>query len=105
MSNLKTGWLAPDGSFFECNSYDHNDEAKHIIKKIGYECPNNHYDDFLMEKGWVYIGISVFLNREWRVGWNKFLTYPQKQFLKPYFEDNIPMVCYAQCKWEQEMEC
>lgn len=101
---LATGWLAPDGSFFECHSYDHNAEAKEIVDKIEYECTDNHYDDFLMKKGWVYIGISSYGRHEWRIGWKNFLTNAQKVFLKPYFEEShIPVIEYAVWKWESEV--
>lgn len=101
--NLKTGWLAPDGSFFPCYSYDHAEEAREIVTKLGYstiEYP--HADDNLMAHGWCYIGISSFFCHEWRIGWNKFLTDLQKNFLKPYFESDLPVNDFAKMRWERE---
>ena len=107
---LDTGWLAPDGSFFKCHSYDHIAEAREIVDKLGYsdispEGKRIHADDNLMSHGWCYIGISCFMCHEWRIGWNKFLTEYQKQFLKPYFEESdLPVNEFAVMKWERETE-
>lgn len=107
---LNTGWLAPDGSFFQCYSYDHLEEAREIVDKLGYPDINSegkriHADDNLMAHGWCYIGISCFMCHEWRIGWKKFLTEYQKQFLRPYFEESdLPVNEFAVMKWERETE-
>lgn len=102
---LKTGWLSPGGDFFPCYSYDHEEEARKIVDKFGYpEIENSHADDNLMSHGWAYVGISDFMCHEWRIGWEKFLTEPQKQFLRPYFEEsNLPVNDLAVWKWEREV--
>lgn len=95
---------------FKCHSYDHIAKAKEIVDKLGYsyigpEGKRVHADDNLMAHGWCYIGISCFMYHEWRIGWEKFLTEYQKQFLKPYFEESdLPVNDFAVMKWEQETE-
>lgn len=101
--DLKTGWLSPAGDFFPCFSYDHNEEAREILKTLGRDYPH-HPDDELMEAGWVYIGISSFLVHEWRIGWNKFLTEYQINFLKPYFESDLSVPDYTKWRWKREVE-
>lgn len=107
---LSTGWLAPDGSFFECHSYDHVAKAEEIIDKFGYldissDGERIHADDNLMSRGWCYIGISSFMCHEWRIGWDKFLTEYQKQFLMPYFKESyLPVNELSIMRWEQETE-
>lgn len=102
--NHKFGWLAPDGSFVECGSYEHVSIARDLVKKFYPDDPNYHWDDILLAKGWVHIGISAF-DHEYVFWWNKFLTEPQKAFLKPYFEDSDIKICYsAICKWDKEMD-
>lgn len=103
---LNTGWLAPDGSFSPCSSYDHCEEAMRLVGRLGYPTIEHpHADDNLMAHGWVYTGISCFLCHEWRIGWNKFLTEPQKQFLKPYFEESdLPVNEFSVMRWGREVE-
>lgn len=100
---LKTGWLSPEGDFYPCYSYDHNEEARSILKILGREYPH-HPDDELMDIGFVYIGISSFLCHEWRIGWNKFLTEYQINFLKPYFESDLPVSEFTMHRWRNEVE-
>lgn len=100
---LKTGWLSPEGDFYPCFSYDHNEEARAILKNLGHIC--HHPDDELMDLGWVYVGISSFMCHEWRIGWHKFLTEYQINFLKPYFEDSeLPVNEFAVLRWKREVE-
>ena len=81
----KLGWLAPDGSFLECGCFEHVSVAKELVEKFYPNEPSSHYDDVLLDKGWVHIGISA-IDHDYYFWWNKFLTEPQKQFMKPYFE-------------------
>lgn len=106
---LKLGWLSPDGELYECGSYDHVSEASKIIKRFDLNDVDTDFkkiphDDLLLNKSWVYIGISCFGKHEWRIIWNKFLTQYQKDFLKPYFDNIIPVNAVARCKWEREVE-
>ena len=101
---LKTGWLSPNGELFECNCWEHDETARKLVGKFRYsEIEKRHADDNLMSRGWVYIGISCFMCHEWRIGWKNFLTEPQKQFLKPYFEESdLPVGGLAPWKWQRE---
>ena len=62
-------------------------------------------DDKLLNNGWVYIGIGVYFEHEWRIGWNTKLSPEQIQFLRPYFEQNdLPVNEIARMRWELETE-
>ena len=99
----KLGWLAPDGSFLECGCFEHVSVAKELVEKFYPNEPSNHYDDVLLDKGWVHIGISA-IDHDYYFWWNNFLTEPQKQFMKPYFEtDEIKIFYSAICKWDRDM--
>jgi len=106
---LKTGWLSPDGELYECSSYDHVSTAHEIIDRFNIACGLDDKlrtipdDDILLQHGWVYIGISCFLCHEWRIGWTKFLTEYQKEFLRPYFEDEIKVNSLAVDRWNTEV--
>ena len=103
MKDLKTGWLSPIGDLFECDTYTHCRTAREIVYKFGYAWGEyKSADNCLMAKGWAYIGISEF-DYEWRIGWGKFLTEYQKNFLKSYFEDTQrPVNIIAKARWESE---
>lgn len=102
MENLKIGWLSPSGELVECCSYDHIAAAKEIADTRGMAAAW-HPDDALMGAGWAYIGLSSFGTRELRIGWGKFLTDYQKNFLKPYFENEfIPVNGVAMMRWAEE---
>lgn len=109
MTELRTGWLSPDGELYECSSYDHMTEARKIVKKFSYPPTSSqryswNADDTLMAKRWVYIGISSLGEREWRIRWSGFLTESQKRFLKPYFEDKyMPVNENSKTRYEEEM--
>lgn len=105
--DLTTGWLSPNGEMYTCGSYDHVSTAEELVKK--YKYVSTVYfsvcDDLLMERGWVYIGISSLGAHEWRIGWKKFLTESQKSFLRPYFEDSeIPVSSMSRINWENEFD-
>lgn len=107
--SLKQGWLSPTGEFFSCGSYDHLSLARDLsepllipdidpqtLRKISA-------DDKLLDSGWVYIGISSFLCHEYRISWKRFLTDNQKNFLRPYFEqDYLPVNSVSSQMWEEE---
>jgi len=101
---LKMGWLSPGGDFFKCEHYEHTSVAEQIVDQFGY--PSVRFqsaDDELMAHGWVHISIS-HCPYSWHIIWGKFLTGPQKQFLRPYFEDSdIPVGDMAKMLWESEM--
>lgn len=111
MKELKTGWLSPTGEFFESGLYEHIDVARKLTDGMGlcdYDFKTNRTisaDEQLERIGWVYIGIGVYFEHEWRIGWGmQPLTPEQRTFLKPYFEDSdIPMNQVAKDRWELEL--
>lgn len=103
---LKLGWLSPDGKLIECGSYEHISIAHDLVKQYKYatEILNRKPDDdVLVDNGWVHIGISSF-DHKYVVWWNyrKLLSYEQKQYLEPYFEnkDSVTDSCYMH--WEED---
>lgn len=99
---LPIGWLAPDGDMYECDLYDHIEAAANICNKFGYE-RFGALDDILLKHSWVHISFSLAPYRRFYIEWDKFLTEPQKSFLRPYFE-NVFVNSSACSRWEQETE-
>lgn len=96
---LETGWLAPDGTFTKCKVYEHIATAYKLLGMDVSSAP----DDLLQSAGYAEITISQLGTKEWRVYWKHFLTEPQKNFLKPYFEDTErPMGWASRCRWDKE---
>ena len=96
------GWLSPDGDIYECEPYDHIETAANICYKFGYE-QSGALDDILLKHSWVHISFSFVPYRRFYIEWDKFLTEPQKSFLRPYFENGF--VNTSACsRWEQETE-
>ena len=98
MEELKTGRLSPTGEFFSSSLYEHISIAHKLAESLhiqNYDFKRNRRisdDDMLLNAGWVYIGIGVYFEHEWRIGWNYKLTPEQIKFLRPYFENsNLPM--------------
>lgn len=102
MFDFSTGWLSPDGSFVQCGTYEHLAIAKSLVDKYYPNDPNTHNDDILYNNGWVHITISQ-LDHAYRIGWSKYLTEYQKQFLKRYFESDIIVISkFDIIKWRLE---
>lgn len=99
-----TGWLAPDGTFIKCDVYDHIYVADKIVEDYGYQLSGFFpSDEILMHKGWVHITISMFMGHKFNIHWEKPLTDYQKNFLKPYFEqDYMPIGKITLMAWEEE---
>lgn len=94
------GWLSPDGDIYECEPYDHLESAANICRKLGYK-EYGAVDDTLLNHSWVHISFSFAPYRRFYIDWEKFLTKPQKLFLKSYFEKAD--VCSSSClRWKQE---
>ena len=112
METLKQGWLSPTGEFFECGSFDHIDVAGTLCEPLhlpDYDFKTERRisaDDKLLNYGWVYIGISCFFCHEWRIAWRAHLSYEQKKFLEPYFEDGggLPVNDMSAFRWKEEIE-
>lgn len=100
-AKLQTGWLSPDGDFYPCRVYEHLSLARKILK----DEYTNRPDEKLQDSGFAEITISQLGVKEWRVYWKNFLTDQQKNFLKPYFEDEIfPMGNIVKMRWDRENE-
>lgn len=98
MTDLQTGWLSPNGDFYPCGVYEHMSIAREILN----DETANRADDKLTDFGFVSISISQLGNKEWRIYWKHFLTEPQKNFLKPYFEDDMAVGITTKMRWERE---
>lgn len=84
------GWLSPAGEMVECEFMEHGAMADKLVGKYKYPTtPEDYYrsDDVLMRNGWVHITMSIF-DHKFRIYWDKFLTEPQKSYLKPIFAEN-----------------
>ena len=106
MGELKTGWLSPTGEFCEAGLYEHIGIAKALADELhlpSYDFQTNRSisdDDKLLRNGWVYIGIGVFFEHEWRITWWGSLSPEQIAFLKPYFEESeIPVNKVTKDRW------
>lgn len=101
MTKLETGWLAPNGTFIKCGVYEHISTAYKILG-VDY---TSRPDEKLHDAGYAEITISQLGVKEWRVYWKNFLTEEQKNFLKPYFEDETRAMAYvSKYRWDQENE-
>lgn len=101
--DYKTGWLAPDGTFFPCETYEHIYWAREIVEKYHYQSMSEPADEILMNKGWVQISISMLLGHKFVIYWDKHLTDYQKNFLKPYFEQAYMSINESTLwAWEEE---
>ena len=103
---MQTGWLAPNGDFYPCETFDHVEVAEDLVDKFNVQRGlKYHADDILMDAGWTKITRSLLGRKEQNVFWEKFLTEYQKQFLRPYFEENDePVSAIAIMRWEFEMD-
>lgn len=98
-SELKTGWLSPNGDFYPCGVYEHISCARKILNDENA----NRADEKLQDIGFAEITLSQLGVKEWRVYWKNFLTEQQKNFLKPYFEDDVfSMGDIVKVRWERE---
>lgn len=86
------GWLAPDGTHFNCDRYGHDALSRKLIKeycKVNVQTLGTLVcDDTLIDMGWCRIGFSTFLSHGYSIqaNWNR-LTDSQKSFIRDmYFE-------------------
>ena len=103
---MQTGWLDLNGDFYPCEVFDHIAVAEDIVNDLELVSrTKTHADDILLEHGWVQISRSLLGIKEQNIFWERFLTEYQKQFLRPYFEENDEPVCsIAIMRWEYEMD-
>ena len=101
---MQTGWLDTTGDFYPCEVFDHIEEARGIVNDLGLVSrTKRHADEILLEYGWVQITRSLIGIKEQNIFWDRFLTEYQKNFLRPYFEENDEPVSWAaQKRWEYE---
>lgn len=98
MTELQTGWLSPNGDFYPCGVYEHMSLARKILK----DETANRADEKLNDCGFVSITISQLGAKEWGIYWKHFLTEAQKNFLKPYFENDVAVGIITKMRWERE---
>lgn len=103
---MQTGWLDPNGNFYPCETFEHVAVAEGIVNDLELVSRNTtHSDDILLEHGWAQISRSLLGMKEQTIYWNRFLTEHQKQFLRPYFEENDePVSPMSLMVWEKEMD-
>lgn len=103
---MQTGWLAPNGDFYKCEVFDHVELAAEIVDKLNIQRGGRyHYDDILLSYGWVKITRSLLIRKEQNIIWDKFLTEYQKQFLRPYFEENDELIAFSsKARWDRETD-
>ena len=103
---MQTGWLDPAGCFYPCNIYEHYDLAIELVACIYPEIMDDEYEDvILLNRGWVQITRSQIGQKTQNIYWDRFLSEFQKQFLRPYFEDNDePISSVSMMKWKHETE-
>lgn len=82
------GWVAPDGTFYACNYYDHLIYADKLVKKMGYQRVNRFpYElngEYTLEKnGWIKISLGRVV-----VYKNMSITKKQLDFLFDYYVSN-----------------
>lgn len=106
MSNMPLGWLSPLGGLYDCEEYEHLSLARDIVESYLYNRDNNRYDydTILLERGWAHITYSCTMNC-YIVDWDNFLTSYQKNYLKPFFEDEtININRTTRLLFEEELE-
>ena len=88
---LIIGWLSPDGKLYECDYQDHIIQAEKLCEEYNYTDINEIKDDVLLSHNWVHLTMTTYITHSWMILWNYdlHLTIEQKQFLKPYIEENV----------------
>ena len=103
---ITLGWLSPLGGFYECKEYKHLSAAEQIVKAYLYNKDNLRYDydEILLERGWVHITFSYMMNY-YVIDWKDFLTSYQKNYLRPFMEDeDINISITSRLCFEEEDE-
>lgn len=95
MKTGKTGWLSPDGKFYQCERMEHMDMSEKLVKEYNYKHKQYLTDEALLDNGWVRISVATFFEHGYAVAYlvDK-LTYEQLDFLKPYIYDeySLPLI-------------
>lgn len=98
------GWLSPDGNFYPCQYYEHRAMADIIAGEV-YDYYGGLYtgDDYLMQRGWCRISLSMLGNKAYSIEWERFLTDTQKNFLRKYLEDEtFGVTSGTKIRWSME---
>lgn len=106
---IEIGWLAPDGTLYECDTMEHISVAKDLAEKLGWKEYDENFnrtcwaDDFLMEHGYVHITRSMMFGHEYHLIHEKHYTQAQKDWLKPRVEENWKWLSKLdQFEWKEE---
>lgn len=86
MNTGTTGWLNPDGKFYECESWEHMYKAEEIVKEYGYvksKCTEEE-EEVLLRNGWIRISFIITFFHGFTFGYIRKPTQEQLNFLKPY---------------------
>jgi len=102
-TELRTGWLSPTGEFVETGLYEHLSTARSLARLYGFE-NNSKPDSELLARCWVSISISSIGCKEWMIAWWSKLTPEQISFLRPYFDDVVPVNDGVRMHWEDELQ-
>lgn len=104
------GWLSPDGEMIEAGYLEHIIVADKICEKYYNTYIDSVPDDFLLEKGWVHITMTMWIDHAYWVMWaysSHHLTQAQKDYLRPVVINNwnwISKSCQRDLKEELELD-
>jgi len=86
------GWLAPDGTHFNCDIYGHEELSVKLLQEY-YKVESSNLkvyerDDALFNKGWCRIGFQSFIDHGYviQARW-RYLTEEQKSFIQNMYFD------------------
>jgi len=75
ITNLRCGWLSPEGKIEYTSHYEHFDKVRTILLKYyPDEYDMYHPDTALLNLGWVGITVSEIGEKTWMIYWTKHLT-------------------------------
>ena len=105
---IEIGWLAPDGTMYECATMEHNVVAEKLAEKIGWHELDENFnritaDDFLIKNGWVHITRQMIFGHNYLFLHEKHYTEAQKNWLRPKIEENWEDIDPLD-KWDWEEE-
>ena len=84
---MMTGWLSPEGKFYECGYMEHLSFCDDIVHDR-YKINSKNNEEFLENHGWVKISMTTYISHELHILWKmgNHLTEKQKEFLLFYYE-------------------
>lgn len=97
-TELTTGWMAPDGDFYQTGVMEHLFLAHELVETYYPDSPYVPYeDDILLKHGWCKVTIMNFLEHGYYFVWNRHLTAEQKAVIKPIYEANRGRIVHSNC--------